>query len=107
MLYARRSVTEETIVKAEVAVEAVEGNNGNRGCALPHDRLMEILPGGGDPGRYHHLRRWGYDLDGDRKTGPTASFTASNSSAAPSGTSVIRLTPMVHRKPAANPGSIS
>jgi hypothetical protein len=33
---ARRSVTEEAIVKAEVAVEAVEGNNGNRVYDLPH-----------------------------------------------------------------------
>lgn len=39
------SATEESIVNAMVAAETMEGFNGNKVYALPHDRLVKILSG--------------------------------------------------------------
>ena len=35
--------TEEAIINAMVAAETMEGINGNKAYALPHQRVMELL----------------------------------------------------------------
>ena len=35
--------TEEAIINALIAAEDMEGKNGNKVFALPHDRLKEVL----------------------------------------------------------------
>jgi L-aminopeptidase/D-esterase-like protein len=50
-LLATAQATEEAIVNAMVAAETMEGINGTRVHALPHDRLREVL------GRYNRLGR--------------------------------------------------
>jgi L-aminopeptidase/D-esterase-like protein len=47
---AAASATEEAIVNAMVAAETMEGVNGNKVFAIPHDRLKEVLK------KYNRLR---------------------------------------------------